>query len=125
MDPPANSPLTDGFRARSIAFDLQLRNTGIMTDNADDRAGQYRNDLAQCDRDDRAAQNAETSAPALILVSAAVAVASFTARETIGLTLGIIGVAAGLVWRSDLKAKSIARSERRSYLRRSLNGEPG
>jgi hypothetical protein len=92
----------------------------MMTENADDRAVHYRNELAKCDSDDRAAQNAETSAPALILVSAGIAVASFTAHETIGLTLGIIGVIAGIVWRSDLKAKSIARSERRSHIKRAL-----
>jgi hypothetical protein len=66
-------------------------------------------------------RNAEMCAPASILISTAVAVASFTAHETIGLTLGITGVIASFVWRSDLMAKSIARTERRSALRRALN----
>jgi hypothetical protein len=105
----------------TLAFDLRLRKTGIMSNEIDDRTTDYRNELAQCDRDDRAAENAEMCAPALILVSAAVAVASFTAYQTIGLTLGIIGVIAGFVWRSDLKAKSIARAERRLSLRRALD----
>jgi hypothetical protein len=101
-----------------IAF--QFRNTGIMSNDIDDRTASYLNELAQCDRDDRAAENAEMCAPALILISLGIAVASFTAHETIGGTLGIIGVIAGFVWRSDLKAKAIARSERRSYIRRAL-----
>jgi hypothetical protein len=92
-----------------IAF--QFRNTGIMSNDIDDRTASYLNELAQCDRDDRAAENAEMRAPALILISLGIAVASFTAHEIIGGTLSII---AGFVWRSDRKAKAIARSESRS-----------
>ena len=99
---------------------FRLRNTGIMSNDIEDRTARYRNELAQCDRDDRSAENAEMCAPALIFVSLGIAVASFAAHETIGGTLGIIGVIAGFVWRSDLKAKAIARSERRSYIRRAL-----
>jgi hypothetical protein len=113
-----------GFRAFSIVLAPGLRKTGIMSNDIDDRTTGYRNELAQCDRDDRAAENAEMCAPALILISAAVAVASFTAHETIGLTVGMIGAIAGFVWRSDLKAKSIARTERRSSLRRALKTLP-
>jgi hypothetical protein len=91
-----------------------------MPNDIEDRTARYRNELAQCDRDDRSAENAEMCAPALIFVSLGIAVASFAAHETIGGTLGIIGVIAGFVWRSDLKAKAIARSERRSYIRRAL-----
>jgi hypothetical protein len=91
-----------------------------MSNDIEDRTARYRNELAQCDRDDRSAENAEMCAPALIFVSLGIAVASFAAHETIGATLGIIGVIAGFVWRSDLKARAIARSERRSYIRRAL-----
>jgi hypothetical protein len=55
------------------------------------------NELAQCDRDDLAAENAEMRAPALIFISLGIAVASFAAHETIGGTLRIIGVIAGFV----------------------------
>jgi hypothetical protein len=115
-------PSRAGLRPFSIVLAPGLRKTGIMSNDIDDRTTDYRDELAQCDRDDRAAENAEMCAPALILVSAAVAVASFTAHQTIGLTLGIIGVIAGFVWRSDLKTKSISRTERRSSLRRALRG---
>jgi hypothetical protein len=92
-----------------------------MSNDVDDRASLYRNELAQCDRDDRAAENAEMRAPALIFVSAGVGVASLVGHETIGLTLGIIGLIAGIVWRSDLKAKSAARSASRSGIRKALD----
>ena len=34
-------------------------NTGIMSNDIEDRTARYRNELAQCDRDDRSAENAE------------------------------------------------------------------
>lgn len=92
-----------------------------MSNDIDARASRYREELAQGDREDCAAANAEMSAPALILVSAAVGVASWVAHETIGLTLNIIGLIAGFVWRSDLKAKSAARSARRSDMRKAMD----
>jgi hypothetical protein len=91
-----------------------------MSNDIDDWTASCLNELAQCDRDDRATENAEMCAPALIFGSLGIAVVSFTAHETIGSTLGIIGVIARFVWRPDLKAKAIARSERRSYIGRPL-----
>jgi len=100
LDPPPHR--------RACPRPLVAKHCG-MSNDVDDRASLYRKELAQCDRDDRAAENAETGALALIFVSAGIGVASLVAHETIGLTLGIIGLIAGLVWRSDLKAKSAAR----------------
>jgi hypothetical protein len=36
-----------------------------MPNDIEDRTARYRNELAQCDRDDRSAENAEMCAPAL------------------------------------------------------------
>jgi hypothetical protein len=52
-----------------------------MSNDIEDRTARYRNELAQCDRDDRSAENAEMCAPALIFVSLGIAVASFAAHE--------------------------------------------
>ena len=112
-------PSRGGHSLPALVTAFRLRNNGIMSNDIEDRTARYRNELAQCDRDDRSAENAEMCAPALIFVSLGIAVASFAAHETIG-AMGIIGVIAGFVWRSDLKARAIARSERRSYIRRAL-----
>jgi hypothetical protein len=119
---PRSAPVGDAAQySRSLLPSTSGCERGAsMSYDTDDRTARYRNELAQCDRDDRAAENGEMCAPALILVSAAVAVASFTAHQTIGLTPGIVGVIAGFVWRSDLKARSIARTERRLSLWRAL-----
>jgi hypothetical protein len=92
-----------------------------MSNDIDDRASRYRDEIAQCDEDERSAGNAEMCAPARILVSAGIGVASLVGHEIIGLTLGVIGLIAGFVWRSDLKAKSAARSARRSGIRKALD----
>jgi hypothetical protein len=63
-----------------------------MSNDIEDRTARYRNELAQCDRDDRSAENAEMCAPALIFVSLGIAVASFAAHETIGHHRGDSGV---------------------------------
>jgi hypothetical protein len=39
-----------------------------MSNDIDDRTASYLNELAQCDRDDRAAEKAEMCAPALIFI---------------------------------------------------------
>ena len=86
----------------------------------EERIAEYERKIAEGDAEERDSRNAETMAPALIYAGAGIAVASLLAHQTIGLTLGIIGVIAGFVWRKDLNAKSLQRSRDRDGYRAAL-----
>jgi hypothetical protein len=76
----------------------------------EERIAEYKRKIAVCDAEERESTNPRTMAAALIYAGIGIAVASLTAHQSIGVTLGIIGVIAGIVWRSDLNAKSLQRS---------------
>jgi hypothetical protein len=81
-----------------------------MAMTTEERVAEYERKIAECDAQERDSRNFEMMAPALICAAAGIAVASLLAHQTIGLTLGIIGVIAGIVWREDLKANSLRRT---------------
>ena len=75
-----------------------------------ERIAELERKIAVCDAEEREADNPRTMAAALIFGGVGVAVAALLANQYIGLTLGIIGVISGFVWRSDLDKKSLWRS---------------
>jgi len=80
---------------------------------AEERIAEYERKIAMCDAEEREAENPRTMSGALIYGGVGVSVASLLANQYIGLTLGIIGVISGFVWRSDLNKKSLWRARLR------------
>ena len=65
--------LASGFRTPLLLLPSGCGTLASCPTISRKRTARYRNELAQCDRDDRSAENAEMCAPALIFVSLGIA----------------------------------------------------
>jgi hypothetical protein len=93
----------------------------------EERIAEYKRKIAVCDVEEREAENPRMVSAVLIYGGAVVAIGSFFVNQYIGLTLGIIGVISGCLWRSDLNTKSLWRFRLRDAHRaalKSLTGDP-
>ena len=79
----------------------------------EERIAEYERKIAACDAEERESDNARTMSTALIYGGIGISIASLFVNQYIGLTLGIVGIISGFVWRSDLNKKSLWRSRLR------------
>jgi hypothetical protein len=86
----------------------------------EERVAEYERKIAECDAEERQADNPLMMAAALIYAGIGITVASLFAGQNIAVTLGVILVISGVVWRSDLKKKSLWRSRLRDAHRAAL-----
>ncbi len=86
----------------------------------EERIAEHKREIDLCDAQERESANPRMMSAALIIAGIGVSVASLIAYETIGLTLGIVGVVGGFVWRSDLNHKALWRSRLRDAHRAAL-----
>jgi hypothetical protein len=79
----------------------------------EERIAEYKRKIAICDTEERESTNPRMMSVMLIVGGIGVTVASLFAYQTIGLTLGIVAVIGGFIWRSDLNRKALWRSRLR------------